>query len=79
MRGRGAGRAIMWAIVEYPDEDDPAILKREADKSEHLTGQGVMVDTVKLARRYAQETLAELDQRGYLTTAGRRALAPLLD
>jgi hypothetical protein len=82
MSGRGArrpGPAIARAIVEHPDEADPAVLKRIADTGRQLAGEGVKVDVVERTRRHARLLLAELDRRGYLSPAGRQALAPLLN
>jgi hypothetical protein len=82
MSGRGAGksgRAVARAIVAHPEEADPAVLKRIAETGQQITGEGVKVDTVKRARRNARLLVAVLDRRGYLSPAGRQALAPLLN
>jgi hypothetical protein len=81
MSGREAlkpGRAVARTIVAHPGEADPAALKRIAETGQQITGEGVKVNAVKRARRNARLLVAVLDRRGYLSPAGREALAPLL-
>ncbi|HZU88177.1 MAG TPA: hypothetical protein VE993_02860 [Stellaceae bacterium] len=72
-------RAVFWAILEHPNEKNLQTLKQYADKSEHLSGEGVLTDSVRTLRNQARWLIRELDRKGYLTRSGKQALAPLLE
>jgi hypothetical protein len=76
---RGVVRAVFWAIIEHPGEHDVQTLKHYADRSEYLSGEGVLTDTIRTLRNQARWLVRELDRKGYLTRSGRRALAPLME
>ena len=78
MRGRGALQAVAWTVIEHPDEKDRALLKRAADASPYISGQGVSENVIADAQKHAHWLLLELDRRGYLTNTAKIKLSALM-